>query len=103
MSDLNFSVDPADLEYSASRLEKLKFEALGTSEILQNEVNTIKAGWQGADSEAYANQYAELHKRLNAAVDGINSVISSLRGAAQILRDYEENVKHLADLDPSDV
>lgn len=89
MSDAKFDARPDELRNIASRISGLRSSAEGTAGNLDKQVETIKGGWEGEASQAYADKYKDLHKRLTNAVENIKEIETALNRAAETLENEE--------------
>lgn len=89
MSDAKFDAHPEELRNIASRISNLKNSAETTAGDLDRQVESIKEGWQGEASKAYAAKYTDLHKRLSTAIESIKEIENALNHAAENLENDE--------------
>lgn len=93
MGDLKVNAGPEALREIAKTIGQLKNDSEETANKLANQVNVIQQGWQGAASNAYADQYNKLHDRLSQAVASVEEIRQAMNKSADSFDQGEEDIK----------
>ena len=85
-------MSPEQMETEATGFEndKTEFEAVVNS--MQNRVTSLCETWEGASSQAFANQFEELKPGFNATSQLIEDIASQLRAISAALQEADSQI-----------
>lgn len=88
----NIHMSPEEMETEASGFEsdRAAFEEVVNS--MKNRVNALCETWEGASSEAFANQFTELEPGFTATSELITDIAAQLRSISAALLDADSQI-----------
>lgn len=88
----NIHMSPEQMETEALGFEKDKTEFETVVNSMQNRVTSLCETWEGASSQAFADQFEELRPSFNATSQLITDIAAQLRAISAALQDADSQI-----------
>lgn len=83
---------PSELRTSATNIDGNRETIVETLATLDNTINQVTAGWQGASQSSFLASYEEMKKLLNEFPGVLEGISAQLNSAAQIIEDADAQI-----------